>query len=201
VVLDFSLSVGSSSSGGSSTGSPSQTATPGGTATYSLAIAPTNGTTFPLPVTLTVSGVPAESTVSITPAAWTLTSSNPWTWTLPANTPLTSNVQVSIQLPQSIALAQPPGVAGGKLAARLAPFSLALLQIPFAGRMRKAGKRLGRVLSVMLLLAVGLAASAGLSGCGFSSGYFGQAPVTYTIQVTVTSGALSHSTSFTLTDE
>ena len=117
-VMDISL--GDPSAGGSS-----QTVTPGGNAIYSLAIAPSSGTSFPVAVTLTVNGLPASATASVTPAAWALSSNAPWTWTLPANTPLTSNSQLTIQLSQSLAQAQPHGAAGGNVASRLAPFTLA----------------------------------------------------------------------------
>jgi hypothetical protein len=40
---------------------------------------------------------------------------------------------------------------------------------------------------------------AGLSGCGATSGFFGQAEKTYNVLITATSGSLSHSTSVTLT--
>ncbi|MDR3663783.1 MAG: Ig-like domain-containing protein, partial [Mycobacterium sp.] len=124
-VMDFSLSVSGLSAGGTS-----QTVTAGGSANYSLAIAPSSGTSFPVAVTLTVSGLPATATASVIPAAWALSSNNPWTWTLPANTPLTSNSQLTIQMSQSLAQTQPNGAAGGNLASRLAPFSLALLILP-----------------------------------------------------------------------
>jgi hypothetical protein len=193
-VMDISLS-------GTAASSSSQTVTPGGTASYSLAIEPTSGTSFPAAVTLTVSGLPTAETVSVTPASWALSSSDPWTWILPANTPLTSNTQINIQMPQSLALAQPKGTAGGDLASRLAPFSLALLLLPFAGRMRRAGKRLRRTALMLLLLVGGLAAMAGLSGCGSPSIYFTQQMQSYPVTVTVSAGSLSRSIPITLVVE
>ncbi len=184
-VLDFTLST----PGGSTTtsGGPAQTVTPGGAATYSLTILPSTGTEFPTPVTLTVSGMPAGATATITPSTWVQQSSN--TWLFPANTPLAS-IAVSIQLPAASAqwTARP-----GRL-----PY-LAWLLLPFAGILRKSGKRMSRALVLLLLLAAG-AAAAGISGCG-ASGYFGQAQQTYTVTVTATSGALSHSTTIQLTVE
>jgi hypothetical protein len=182
-------------------GGTSQTVTAGGNAIYSLAIAPSSGTTFPVAVTLTVSGLPATTTASVTPAAWALSSNNPWTWILPANTPLTSNSQLTIQLSQSLAQTQPDGAAGGNLATRLAPFSLALLILPFAGRIRRASKRLGRTAFVLLLLVASVAAMAGLSGCGSPSVFFSQQTESYSVTVTVSAGALSHSIPITLVVE
>jgi hypothetical protein len=130
-----------------------------------------------------------------------LSSSNPWTWILPANTSLTSNSQLTIQMPQPLATAQVKGAAGGDLASRLAPFSLALLILPFAGGMRRAGKRLGRAAFVLLLLIASMAAMAGLSGCGSPSVYFTQQEESYPLTVTVGAGALSHSIAITLVVE
>jgi hypothetical protein len=176
----------------------SETILPGGTATYSFPIAPGSGTSFPLPVTFTVTGLPTGATATLTPSAWALTSSNPWTWTLPANTALTGNTLLSIQVPQTIAALQPVGGTGGNLASRLAPFSLALLLLPFVGRLRRTSKRLGRILPILLLLIASMAAMAGLSGCGGNSGLFAQAQRSYPMTVTVSSGSLSHTSNITL---
>jgi hypothetical protein len=51
------------------------------------------------------------------------------------------------------------------------------------------------------LLGAGLAAVAGISACGTTSGFFSQQQKTYTVTVTGTSGALSHSSTVTLTVE
>ena len=57
------------------------------------------------------------------------------------------------------------------------------------------------MMSVLLLLAAGLAAVAGISACGTTTGIFSQQQQTYTVTVTGTSGALSHSSTVTLTVE
>jgi ABC-type transporter Mla subunit MlaD len=67
--------------------------------------------------------------------------------------------------------------------------------------LRRAGRRLKRAVSLLLLLGAGLVVAAGLSGCGSASGFFGQQQTTYTVTVTGTSGTLSHSTTVTLTVE
>ena len=188
-VMDISLS--NMTSNGSS-----QTITPGGSTTYTLAIVPDGGTSFPVAVTLTVSGLPAAATASMTPAAWALSSNSPWTWTLPPNTPLSGNSQLTIQMAQ--AQAQVKGAASGTPASRLATFCLALLLLPFAGRMRRAGRRLGRAVLLLLLLVASMAAVAGLNGCGSPSVTFTQQAESYPLTVTVSAGALSHSIPITL---
>ncbi len=179
----------------------SETILPGATATYSFPLAPSSGTTFPSPLTFTVTSSPAlpsGTTMTLTPSAWNFTTNNPWSWTLPANTSLTSDTVLTIQLPQTTASAQP---ASGNLVSRLAPFSLALFLLPFAGRLRKSGKRLGRKLAILLLAGAGAVTLAGLSGCGSNAGYFAQKQQSYTITVTVASGSLSHTSTVNLTVE
>jgi hypothetical protein len=160
-----------------------------------LPILPNTGTTFPSALTLTVTGLPTGATATINPTSWTASATLPFTWTLAANTALGGNTQLNIQLPQTASMVKP---AGANLASHSAPFVLALLLLPFAGAMRRAGKRLGRTLSVLLIAAASLAAIAGVSGCGSSSGFFSQAQQTYPVTVTVTSGSLSQSTTVTL---
>jgi hypothetical protein len=108
---------------------------------------------------------------------------------------------LTIQLSQSLAQTQPNGAAGGNLATRLAPFSLAVLILPFAGRMRRASKRLRRAAFVLLLLVASVAAMAGLSGCGSPSVFFSQQTESYSVTVTVSAGTLSHSMPVTLVVE
>jgi predicted PurR-regulated permease PerM len=85
--------------------------------------------------------------------------------------------------------------------AGLAPFALAFLLLPFARRLRRTGKRLGRMISILLLLAAGAATLAGISGCGPLYGFFGQQQ-TYTVKMTGTEGSnLSHTSNVTLTVE
>jgi len=184
-VIDFTISAVTSGS--------SQTVLPGSSATYSLGIVPTAGTVLPASVTLTVSGMPEGATAIVTPSSWTQLTSN--TWSFPANTPL-SAIALTLQLPSPKASLDRRGLPGRKL-----PLALwGVLLLPFAGKMRRTGKRFSRMLSVLLLLA-GIAAMAGVSGCGSASGFFSQQQKTNTVTVTATAGALSHSTTVTLTVE
>jgi hypothetical protein len=193
VVEDFNLTIA-----GGSTGTTSVTAQPGEKAVFTFLVSPEGSSTFPATVTLSATGLPPGATYSFSPA------------TLSAGMGATT-VTLTIQIPQagadsvaklspSKAPPAPVSAISDKLAFRLAPLSLALLLLPFARRMRRAGKGMGRMMSGLLMLGMGLAAVAGLSGCGSTNGFFGQQK-TYTVTVTGTSGALSTFTTVTLTVE
>ena len=160
-IVDFSLTPGSGGGGGSGTGSGSvttQTAVPGGSATYPLNILPTAGVSFPTPVLLTVTGMPAGATAAIAPSSWTQLSGN--SWTFPANTSLPA-ITLTIQLPPASAARNNEYPASGKLPRMF----WGVLLLPFAVRMRRAGKRLRGIIFTLLLTATGLAALIPLSGC------------------------------------
>ena len=179
VVVDFTIT---------STGSTSATIEPGLAARFIFTVSPVApATTFPAAITLTATGLPKGATYTLSPA--TIASGAGWTTvTLNVITPITA---LSRNLP-------PPGPAPDKWPL----MAVALLLLPLAGRFRRAGRRLSRMLSLLLLVAAGLAAAAALNGCGgLSSGYFGQAPATFPITVTGNSGSLNHSASVSLTVE
>jgi hypothetical protein len=183
--------------GGTGTGSgATQTVLPGGAAVFALPITPSNGTIFPTTLTLTISGMPPGATASVIPSPWVHTSSA--TWTLAANTPLSGDTLVTVQLQPTSATAQ---LKSSKPAGRVVPWILALLLLTSAGRLRRAGKRLGRLLPVLLLLTAGIAALAGVSGCGSTTGFFAQPRQTYPITVTISSDGFSQSVPLSLTVE
>jgi hypothetical protein len=172
---------------------PAATVLPGAPADFTFTVSPTDGaTTFQSAIDLTVSGLPPGATYSFSPSA-----------TIAAGAG-TSTVTLIIQTAQggaTVGQVNSGGGASGNLVSRLAPFSLALLLLPFAGRLRKTGKRFSRLISLLLLLAASAAAVAGVSGCGSNIGFFGQKPQTYTVTVTGNMGTLSHSAKVTLTVE
>ena len=182
-VDDFTLNI---SSGTSS----SNTAVPGGTAVYSLAVGPSTGTTFPVPVTLSVSGVPPGASATITPQV------------IPAGSALT-NITLSVQLPAAVASQRhSSGLLALKIFMVLPGMILpAILWLPFRRKSRRQTRRIqNRILGVLLLALLGTSL-AGLTGCAKNSGFFGHQQQTYTLTFTATSGSLSHSTNLSLTVE
>jgi hypothetical protein len=171
IVVDFSIAAVT----------PTATVLPGGTATYSLTETPVGSATFPNAIVLTSTGAPASATVTIAS-------------TLIAAGSGTTAFTLTVTTANSIARMQEKPFNSLR---KMAPFSLALLLLPFMGRMRR---RLPGTLRAVILLGAVLAGVAGMSGCGNnSSGYFGHGVTNYTIVVTANSGTLSHSTSVTLT--
>jgi hypothetical protein len=138
--------------------------------------------------------MPTGATATITPSSWTQLSSN--SWSFPANTPLT-DISLSIQLPSTISSLNQKDLPSRKLPLAF----LGILLLPFASGMRRTGRKLSRMLSMLLLLITGMSAMAGLSGCASGTGFFAQAQKRYIITATATSGTLQCSTTMTLTVE
>jgi hypothetical protein len=153
---------------GSSPGSGSATTTPGGTASYALMLTPSSGTTFPNPVTFSVTGLPTGATATFSPA------------TLPAGSGATS-VTLAIQTNNS----QTARDEKSPSTRPLAPVALGLLFLPLVG-MKSTRKRLRQIprLSAMLAFAaLSFGAAMSLSGCS-SNGSSSQPAKSYTIVVT-----------------
>ena len=182
------------------------TIVPGASAAFNFTVTPVApATTLPATVTLIATGLPSGATYTLTPA--TISAGQ-------GSTNLVLNIVTPIT---TLAGLNRPGVHNrGNPKTDLAqavkskrgsypylPYAaFALLLLPMAGRLRRAGERMRRTFLVLLVLIAGLGAAATISGCGsLASGYFGQLPVTSTITVTATSGSLNHSTTVTLTVE
>jgi hypothetical protein len=176
VVEDFSITATNSSS----------TVEPGLAASFTFTVSPVSpATTFPAAITFAATGLPTGATATFSPTS-IASGAGSTTVTLTVITPITT-------------LSRNPSPVQG---ARWPLVAVALLLLPLAGRFRRAGRRLNRMLSVLLLVAAGLTAAAALNGCGgVSTGYFGQAPATSSITVTGTSGSLNHTASVSLTVE
>jgi N-acetylneuraminic acid mutarotase len=168
-VEDFSIAAGATTTA---------TIKSGSSATYTFTFNPiAPATTFPSALTLSASGGPAGSTYTLSPT--TITSGA-------GSTPVTLTVAVP---PNSGSSRSTPRRPEAPLSL---PFALAALVMPLAGRLGKASKWT-RGIASLLLIAAGVAASASLSGCS------GGSSAAYTITVSGTAGALSHSTFVKLT--
>jgi sugar lactone lactonase YvrE len=176
-VADFSLTVATGSSSSAST-------IAGGTAAYSLVVTPIITSTFPGPITLTVTGLPTSVTGTLTPATIAAGS---------GTTPVAFSVTAATLLQTQARLHHPPAHPSPL---RDAPIALALLALPLAWFRRR--KRFATLFASICLF---FAITAGLSGCAgpANTGYYGETPQTYNLTVTATSGNLSRSTYLTLT--
>ncbi len=155
-------------------GSPSASVLPGTAVSFTLTLSP-DRSGFTNPITLTATGLPAGSTYSFSPNIITPKSSE-------ATTILTIQTS-STEARTSTGLGLNPSM-----------LTLALLLVPF-GISRRTRKRLrqSRCFSLVVSLMV-IGGLITLTGCGTTNGFFGQAPHSYIITVTGTSGSLSHST-------
>jgi Bacterial Ig-like domain (group 3)/NHL repeat len=158
-VLDFNLTLGTTASG-------SQTVVPGQPVTYALNLLPVGGA-FTFPITLSATGLPPGATATFTPQVITIGAG-------PAS------VAMAIQTAASGASLTHrnffgAGYGGGTLA-------LSLLLLPFS-RWTRSKIRSMRPLTLCAALILSLATIGGLSGCGSGSGFFGQPPQSYTINV------------------
>jgi hypothetical protein len=173
--LDFTLVV---------SGPANLTVLPGGVATYQVTLNPLYGN-YPGPVSFTASGLPTGATATFNPSTIATNGGN-------------QTVTVTILTPAVAQQASPP------IGRRLAPLTLALLLFPLlgVGRLRRQGRRLSRLTSLVLLLGCTLA-GAMMTGCGSSSGsgFFTQAQKNYTINLTATSGNMQHAATVTLVVE
>ncbi len=144
----------------------------GDTATYTFTFTPVGPlTTMPADINLTLTGAPPDSTVTLTP--------NPV-----ANGSGTTTVTFLLKVSPGLVELKPEQRPGSRIPA---PLYAALLLLPFAAKLRKAGKRLARHAAVLLLIVAGATTLIGLSGCGQSL------IPEWTMTLTATSGTLQHS--------
>jgi hypothetical protein len=171
------------------TATPStQLGNPGTTFTYQLAVAPAySGTPYPGTLTFSATGVPTGATLTFTPSS-VGANAGPQTVSMAIATAATGSAAVE------------PFEIGRKMA----PLALAFLLLPFAGtrRIRRHGRQLSRMICLLLLALGGIMATTALSGCGSNNNFNGQKTpqgTLYTITVTGTSGAVTHTSTVTLT--
>jgi hypothetical protein len=166
----------------------SATATPGSSAVFAFTVSPLSpATTFSTEVNLLANGLPTSATYSLTP-------------TTVAEGAAATAVTLTIQLPQTVSDRRPPDMVGGNLTFGMAPIALGILLLPFAGKLRSTGKRLGRASSTLLPLVPLMVVMIGLGGCGATNNIVSPTSQakSYTVTVKGTSGTISESTAVTL---
>jgi len=175
-VSDFDLNIASSSSS-------SSTVMPGGIDSYSLLLSPSNGTTFPAAVTLSISGLPPGASATLTPNS------------LPAGSSATP-IAIAVQIPTNTSASAQKINGRFALAFGLTPM-LGIVLLPFSA-FRKRAARFGRA-SLLLLCTLAATSLLCLAGCGSANtGFLGNQSHSYVLTVTATSGGLSHSTTLNL---
>jgi Bacterial Ig-like domain (group 3)/FG-GAP-like repeat len=161
-------------------GVDSQNVFPGDTTSYKFDLAPLGATTFLSDLNLTVAGLPAGTTYTFTPAT---IAAGTGTTSVVLNITTSSSLSAQNRMPKSDPTSQ-----------RGLPIALGMLGLFGLGVVRKHGRRMPRMLMVLLLLLGSLLP--GLSGC--AGGYFTLTPTTYSVSVTGTEGSIQHTATATL---
>ncbi len=150
---------------------------PQGFATYTLTLTPASpATTLTSATNFTVSGLPPGASYTFSPASIAAGSAA----TITSLVVLAPKTQATLQRDAG---AQGPGNPGK-------PLTFAFLMLPLGLLLRSRGGKALRSLVLALAMAAVLMTA---NGCGNSSGYFAQAPKTYNVTVTATSGTAVHS--------
>jgi DNA-binding beta-propeller fold protein YncE len=162
----------------------SATVEPGSTAVYTLQLTPTSGATFAGTVALTLTGVPAGATYTVTPSS------------IAEGSGITT-VTVTVNIPK-----QQPGVSSPspKDSDGLPKPLLMVLFLPLLGMGKVRRALRARMKSPVLMLAMlGVLMAAGMTACGSGSGSLTQPPQSSAMMLTGTSGGLHHSITLNLT--
>jgi len=177
-ILDFNFTLTPANPGGTLI----QTVIPGQVATYSFNLLPIGGP-FTFPVALSATGLPPGATVIFTPNPVTIGGS-------------AATFTMAIQTAKPTAMLHRRSFYGGSTLA------FGLLLLPFSRRFRRKARGI-RPISLCLALLLSFAAISSVTGCGSTSGFFGESQQSYTITVTGTATGtggvvLQHSTQVTL---
>ncbi|MGA2217429.1 MAG: Ig-like domain repeat protein [Terracidiphilus sp.] len=161
-----------------------QTILPSQSANYTISLTPASPT-FVYPVSLSASGLPATVTATFTPSSIATGAGAS-----------TSVLSLAASGQAKLNRSTRPWRSAGPYSA----LALILLPLMFGRRVRRTAARLshaGRLLAAFLALAV----LGAITGCGSTSGFFGNAVSTYSVTVTAVSGPNTQTTVVNLTVE
>ena len=179
-VIDLGVTVaGGSGNSGSSSSSTTVTTTTGGNASVLLSLTSNQSTILPVDSTLTVTGQPAGTSISLTGSNWQVVSSANWLY--PKGYTLV-NPTLTFALPSQLASADH---STAPLVRHSAPLLLGMLLLPFARRMRKAGRKL----LLLVIMVFSLAGVFGVTGCAAHNGFY--ATKSYNVTITLTAGSVT----------
>ena len=168
------------------TGQKTQSIFQGDKTSYTFSVAPVGSTTFMSDVTMDIDGLPKGTTYTFSPATITA-GSGTTTVTLSVATSSSSSSSASAanRMPSGTPMPRPG-----------APIALGVLGLLGLGAVRRHGRKMPRMLMVLLLFLGTLLPVAALSGC--AGGYFAPTQTTYSVTATGTEGTIQHSATATL---
>lgn len=177
-VLDLSMAVSGGHAGGASSTATTVGVKTGGSASVLLLLNSKQNAIMPVNSTLTVTGQPAGTTITLARNNWQATSASSWLY--PKGYAFT-NPTLTFKLPSQLAKSEsaPPFPGGAKSAL------LSLLLLPFLRRGRKSAKRL----VLLAVLALSMAGTLGMTGCAANNGFY--AEKSYPVAITLTAGAVT----------
>jgi hypothetical protein len=183
-VIDLSMTVSGTGGGAGGAGGTSSTATTvavqtGASASVLVQLSSSQNIAMPVNSTLTVTGQPAGTTITLAGKDWQATSGSSWLY--PKGYALT-NPTLTFKLPSQLTAKSEKGTVfpdGAK------SILLSLLLLPFVRRRRRTAKRL----MLLAVLALSMAGALGMTGCAAHNGFY--AEQSYPVTITLTAGAVS----------
>ena len=170
--------------GGSTTILVSATVPPGSAAVYTLQLSPASGSTLAGAVTLTLTGVPAGASYTVTPSVIAEGS---------GSTTVTVTVNIPKQVPRAPSSSPKDGDGLPK------PWLMLIFLPLFGARKLRRAARAQIKTPMLMLVMLGALLLAGMTACGSGSGASAQPAQNYAMTLTGTGGGLHHSVTLNLT--
>ncbi len=164
-------------------GAASQNVFPGDSTSYTFTLAPVGAKTFLDDVSLTITGLPAGSTYTFSPATVAAGGGS-------------ATVTLTVKTSNTLS-AQNRAPRGGSESSGRGTITLGMLGLAGLEAIRRRRRQIPRILLMVLLAAASLLPIAAMSGCA-GGGYFALSPTTYSITVTGSESSIQHAATATL---